>query len=296
MRNDSDFPRDSQGKPSLFTTRHESPPARLKAILSTDTGPRKLVLLGTDVPVPDLQLPGLEVARIRDTLEHHNLDDSATKRPSGASLAYTIFTSGSTGRPKGVMVEHRSILRLVRNSNVASKLPRAPRIAHLTNIAFDVSMWEIYTALLNGGTLVCIDYFTILDSPALEAVFMREKIRVAMLAPALLKQLLADIPTTLSTLDALFVAGDRLDSRDATKAQALVQTYNAYGPTENAILSTFYGIKRDDSFVNGVPIGRAVSNSGAYIMDRRQQLVPPGIMGELVVTGMDSLVVTPIRP
>ncbi|GKT95946.1 AMP-binding enzyme [Colletotrichum tofieldiae] len=185
------------------------------------------------------------------------------------------------------MVEHRGIVRLVKQSNIVRELPKATHIAHVSNIAFDASAWEMYTALLNGATLVCIDYFTTLDVRALEAVFARENIRVAMLSPALLKQCIANIPDTLAALEILYVGGDRLNPSDAKAAQALVRTgvYNAYGPTENTVASTIYKVKEGDAFEHGVPIGQAVSNSGAYIMDSRQQLVSIGVMGELVVTG-----------
>lgn len=269
------------------------PAARIEAILATVAGP-KLVLLGPDVSPPALQLSDLELVRIGDTLSgsklgHRTLylSTDPTTQPGAKSLAYVIFTSGSTGNPKGVMVEHRGIIRLVKQSNVVSMLPQAPHVAHLTNISFDVSAGEVYAALLNGGTLVCIDYTTTLDSQAFAAAIAREQIRVAMLPPALLKQYLADIPDAISSLDVLYVAGDRFDSRDAIEAQGLVRgsVYNAYGPTENTVLSTVYSVGNNEQFVNGVPIGRAVSNSGAYVMDQRQQLVPPGVMGELVVTG-----------
>ncbi|CCF35240.1 aureobasidin A1 biosynthesis complex [Colletotrichum higginsianum] len=209
-------------------------------------------------------------------------------KPTATSLAYIIFTSGSTGRPKGVMVEHRGIIRLVKNSNVVAKLPPAARVAHLSNVAFDASTWEIYSALLNGGTLVCIDYFTTLDPAALNTLFLRERIQATMLPPALLKQCLKPMEATLGALSLLFAAGDRFDGPDAAAAsRALVSgsVYNAYGPTENTILSTIYEVSGQDPFVNGVPIGRAVSNSGAYILDPSQQPVPVGVMGELVVTG-----------
>lgn len=210
-----------------------------------------------------------------------------TSGPSATSLAYVIFTSGSTGRPKGVMVEHRSIIRLVKENKIISRFPSVAKVAHLSNIAFDAATWEVFAALLNGGTLVCIDYMTTLDSKTLEAVFAREQINAALLTPALLKQCLANIPTTLGRLSALVIGGDRLDGQDAIAAHALVGAgvYNAYGPTENGVISTIYNVTKNNSFINGVPIGRAISNSGAYITDPDQQLVPPGVMGELVVTG-----------
>ncbi|KAI0435294.1 hypothetical protein F5Y09DRAFT_336776 [Xylaria sp. FL1042] len=268
-----------------------APAARLKTILSTLPG-HKLVLFYSDTITPEIQLSTVELVRISDTLIHRDTDDlngqvGAPVNPLATSLAYVIFTSGSTGRPKGVMVEHRSIVRLVKESNIIPRLPSAAKVAHLSNIAFDAATWEIYAALLNGGTLVCIDYMTALDSKALGAVFAREQVHAALLTPTLLKQCLGDTPATLGRLDVLINGGDRLDGQDAIAAQALVRVsvYNAYGPTENGVISAIYKVAENDSFVNGVPIGRAISNSGAYIMDPHQQLVPVGVMGELVVTG-----------
>jgi non-ribosomal peptide synthetase component F len=251
------------------------PAARVSAILSAVAG-HKLVLLGSDVPLPALELPDVELVRIGDVLGRRQANGvngsafpagangagDAHATPSPTSLAYAIFTSGSTGQPKGVMVEHRSIVRLVKQSNVVAKLRPAAAVAHLSNIAFDASMWEVYAALLNGGTLVCIDYLTSLDTTALGSVFTREQIRASMLPPALLKQCLDNNPAALKGLELLFVAGDRFDGHDAIEAQKLVPTgiFNAYGPTENTILSTIYNVGSNELFVNGVPIGQAGTN------------------------------------
>ncbi|KAG7407124.1 Beauvericin nonribosomal cyclodepsipeptide synthetase BEA1 [Fusarium oxysporum f. sp. rapae] len=269
----------------------KSPSARLNDILSGLPGPT-IVLLGSDVPVPELQVPDLEFVRVADAVEYcdtNDLNNQAyidTSNPSGSSLAYVLFTSGSTGRPKGVMVEHRVIVRLMR-SNIIPDFPTQPRSAHMFNIAFDGATYEIFFTLLNGGTLVCIDYMTTLDVKALQDVFIKEQINAACMAPALLKLYLTDARDALRGLDFLMAAGDRFDGQDAIEAQSLVrgQCYNGYGPTENGIMSTRYPITAGDSFINGVPIGRAVNNSGAYVTDPNQQLVGVGVMGELVVTG-----------
>nr|POF13826.1 enniatin synthase [Quercus suber] len=264
------------------------PVTRIDSILSTLQGPR-LVLLGSTIPTPGSQLDNAEFIPIGDTLKHLQSKDSvpASTKPFANSLAYVIFTSGSTGMPKGVMIEHRSIVRLVKNSNIVAKLPTAPRIPHMLNLAFDASGLEIYSALLNGGTLVCVDYETVLDSDALKAVFAREQLCAALVSPGILKQLLNDVPSMFSALNIVVVGGARLDSSDARSAQALVPggVYNAYGPSENAVISTIYNVAEDELFVHGVPIGTGMSNSGAYVMDSLQQLVPLGVMGELVVTG-----------
>ncbi|KAF2462564.1 aureobasidin A1 biosynthesis complex [Lindgomyces ingoldianus] len=265
------------------------PTARIETILRAVSG-HKLALLGTDIRRPDIMLPDVEMVLIAETLGHAGTTTTILPTPSSTSLAYVIFTSGSTGKPKGVMVEHRGIVRLVKNSDVQEMMAPSSRVAHLTTIAFDIATWEIFSALLNGGSLVCVDYLTTLDSRALGALFNQEKINVSMFSSMLLKQCLASYPDCLHGLKVLFVGADRVDSRDALQAQALVDggaggVYDSYGPTENAVVSTLYKIDRHDPYVNGVPIGQAMSNSGAYIMDAHLQLVSTGVMGELVVTG-----------
>ncbi|KAF5627285.1 enniatin synthase [Fusarium tjaetaba] len=269
----------------------KSPSARLNDILSGLPGPT-IVLLGSSVPVPELEVPDLEFVRVADAVEQGDTSDLnghthiGMSNPTATSLAYVLFTSGSTGRPKGVMVEHRVIVRLM-TSNIIPDFPTQPRSAHMFNIAFDGATYEIFFTLLNGGMLVCIDYMTTLDVKALQDVFIKEQINAACMAPALLKLYLTDARDALRGLDFLMAAGDRFDGQDAIEAQSLVrgQCYNGYGPTENGIMSTRYPIAVDDSFINGVPIGRAVNNSGAYVTDLNQQLVGVGVMGELVVTG-----------
>ncbi|KAJ5239492.1 AMP-dependent synthetase/ligase [Penicillium chermesinum] len=263
------------------------PFGRLESILSEIQGD-KLVFLGAGITPPALQLKGVSFRHIAQALDEQGpLIAGALPTPTASSLAYVLFTSGSTGKPKGVQVEHRGIVRLVRETNVASKTQSSGNIAHITNLAFDTSTWEIYAALLNGGTLICIDYMSVIDPITLGRVLQREAVQSCMLTPALLKQCLATAPSGLSGLELLFSAGDRLDPRDAVKAKGIIKgdLVNAYGPTENTTFSTVYNVPANENFVNSVPIGVAISNSGAFVMDPEQRLVPPGVMGELIVTG-----------
>ncbi|KAJ4155409.1 hypothetical protein LMH87_000652 [Akanthomyces muscarius] len=271
-----------------------SPVARMMDVLSTLPG-RIIALLGSDVFAPDFQLPNLELVRISEALEVScisslNADEHIPMpNPSPTSLAYVLYTSGSTGRPKGVMIEHRAIVRLARSDIIPEFRPACGDImAHMFNTAFDGAAYEIYTMLLNGGTLVCVDYMDTLSPKSLEAVFEKEKVNVAIMAPALLKLYLAEARDALKGLDVLISGGDRFDPQDAIDAVSLIRgsCHNGYGPTENGVFSTIYKVGKDDPFVNGVPLGRAVNNSGAYVVDRNQRLVGPGIMGELVMTGV----------
>ncbi|KAH8662495.1 hypothetical protein BX600DRAFT_382509 [Xylariales sp. PMI_506] len=282
------------------------PPGRMETILSSIDG-QTIILVGSQVRIPSIKGSNAQMFRIRDILDGQNSSSasesvsSATipplnelRRPSATSLAYVMFTSGSTGQPKGVMVEHRGIVRLVKDNIMAECLPTGGYtvMAHLTSIAFDNSTWEIYAALLNGGTLICIDNTTVLDPSAMERVFASNNVNAAMFTPALLKQHLIAKSASISQLNMLCVQGERASPEDMITAQRLMgpggMVINAYGPTENTVTSTFFVMPQqieNFSAINGIPIGRTISNSGAYVMDSEQQLVPLGVIGELVVTG-----------
>ncbi|KAJ4326740.1 Nonribosomal peptide synthetase 30 [Fusarium piperis] len=277
---------------------HNTPTGRVETILSAIQGPKRLLLLGKDVAPPTVNLDNIEMVRITDTLEEEAPRSwwkrsvvPALPKPKPTSLAYVLFTSGSTGKPKGVMVEHRGVSRLCRDNNIIRHLPSSGGFGHFLNISFDGSSLEVYFAILNGLTLVCVDEITILDAVALQGVFERENVRAVLFTPALLKQILRVNPTTLGTLDLLCVGGDRLDPADCVKAYKYsaqgAKVLNLYGPTENSVVSTVFCYEgQDEGFAIGTaPIGEPISNSGALVMDSQQRLVPLGVMGEIVVTG-----------
>ncbi|GCB20135.1 enniatin synthase [Aspergillus awamori] len=270
----------------------KSPVGRLETILSS-AKTCKLVLLGSRIERPALGMADLHFIPIPDVLIQGNRDKltiphtSLNMMPSAESTAYIIFTSGSTGVPKGVMIQHRAIIRLARCTDIIKHHNDSRAIAHMSNIAFDISVWEIYTALLNGRTLICIDSMTVLDYRLLGHTFAQEGVQIAILTPAMLKQCLIESASTISQLDTLLVAGDCLDPSDAITARTLVKSelINAYGPTEDGVFSTVFKVPENGIFPNGIPIGRSISDSAAYVMDPSNQLAPVGVMGELVVAG-----------
>ncbi|KAI1353206.1 hypothetical protein F5Y01DRAFT_277248 [Xylaria sp. FL0043] len=268
-----------------------SPASRVESILSSIEG-RKLVLLGREARPPSMELEHLEFVRIEVVLQNSRAElngygSISSNPPLATSLAYVMYTSGSTGKPKGVLLEHRGIVRLAKHNNIVKNIPAGSTMAHLGNIAFDITTWEIYATILNGGTLVCIDNATVLDNDAFAKVFTKEKVQTAIFTPAFFKQCLLQSPSIIAQLKLLLVGGDRVDGQDLSAALAMMKgkIINAYGPTENTVISTFYEIPEGEKSTNGVPIGRAISNSGAYVVDSQLRLVPIGVVGELVVTG-----------
>ncbi|KAK5989807.1 Nonribosomal peptide synthetase dtxS1 [Cladobotryum mycophilum] len=273
-----------------------TPVGQLESILSSIEDHR-LVLVGPDIQLPTTQLENIEFVRIADALAEtsliessfHEQETTTTSTPSATSLACVVFAPGSASKPDGIMVEHRSIVRLVKQSNIAQQLAiEGCRTAYMANNSLNSSIWEIYSSLLNGGTLVCIDSATASDCTALAETFAREKIQSAIFAACLFKECLLECPTTISLLDTLLIAGERVNSHDIFAARELTRgkIVHAYGQTENSGLSTYYCLPESEACTNGVPIGKAISNSGAYVAHLHQpRLVPLGVVGELVVTG-----------
>jgi len=205
---------------------------------------------------------------------------------AATSLAYVMFTSGSTGKPKGVMVEHRGVIRLVKQTNYITFAPGTDRMLQTGAPGFDASTFEIWGALLNGLTLVLEPQSTILDAEQMEACLLQRGITILWLTAPLFHQLALERPSLFAPLRSLLVGGDvlRPDLIALVRRQhPQMRVINGYGPTENTTFSTCYVIDRDHE--DAIPIGYPISHSTAYIVDEAGQQVPDGTAGELWVGG-----------
>ncbi|MGQ9007785.1 non-ribosomal peptide synthetase [Bacillus stercoris] len=200
-------------------------------------------------------------------------------------LAYIMYTSGSTGRPKGVMITNRNVVSLVSNNNYTSA-SGDDRFILTGSISFDAVTFEMFGALLHGASLHIIDKSTLLSPDRFGAYLIENGITVLFLTTALFNQLAQVQADMFSGLHTLYVGGEALSPalmnavRHACPDLAL---HNIYGPTENTTFSTFFKMKRD--YAGPIPIGKPISNSTAYILDAKGQLLPIGVPGELCVGG-----------
>ncbi|CAE7221016.1 Destruxin synthetase, partial [Pyrenophora teres f. teres] len=246
------------------------PRKRMEDILSSLPGHR-IILVGVGAQPPSTELSNIELVGIREALDEqaktkagkHTL--AVCSGPSATSLAYVMFTSGSTGMPKGVMAEHRGIVRLVRDNNLVQHLPDSPVMAHMANLAFDASTWEIYSTLLRGGTLVCIGAAMVLDAEAVLQMFREHCIRTAYMAPSLFRSYILQAPALFTGLDMLCVGGEAVHPADLVAAKQ-------YLTGKGAVRKRHSHRPRPQQL-------------GAFVMDAKLQLVPLGVVGELVVTG-----------
>ncbi|NBE99428.1 amino acid adenylation domain-containing protein [Nonomuraea sp. KC401] len=202
-----------------------------------------------------------------------------------AAPAYLMYTSGTTGRPKGVMIPHRGVVRLVRGVAYV-RLDATTRMAQVGATGFDASVWEIWGALLNGGTLHVLDRETFLDAGELRRALADAAITTALFTSALFSRLADEDPAVFRPLRDLLVGGDVLSPEHAEavlRAGPGLRLVNAYGPTENAVISTVHTVA--GPFGARVPIGRPVPNTTAYVLNQDRLPLPAGVPGDLYVGG-----------
>ncbi len=211
-------------------------------------------------------------------------------------LAYIIFTSGSTGRPKGVMIEHRSVVNLVHalRDLVYADLPDALNVALVASPVFDASVQQLFATLLLGHTLSLVPDELRRDGETLCHWFRQRRIQVSDGTPSLLGLMLRGglVEKCGATLRQLLIGGEPLPAellrtlhRDPA-GRGMVVT-NVYGPTECCVDVVALRVTADDEVAGAVvPIGRAMRNCQAVIVDRHGRLVPPGVPGELVIGGV----------
>jgi amino acid adenylation domain-containing protein len=221
------------------------------------------------------------------------------RRPAGlpaASPAYVIYTSGSTGRPKGVVVSHANVLRLftaAAESGIGFGSEDVWSLFH--SYAFDFSVWEMWGALLHGGSLVVVPREVSRAPEVFHELLVRERVTVLNQTPSAFRVLIqADRLSPRSAelaLRLVVFGGEALDPADLRPwierhGDGRPRLVNMYGITETTVHVTFRPLTSEDTArAVGNPIGRALPDLRIRLADRGLRPVPIGIPGELCVGG-----------
>jgi amino acid adenylation domain-containing protein len=202
-------------------------------------------------------------------------------------LAYVMYTSGSTGRPKGVCIPHRAISRLVFNTNYI-KLEADDVVAQASNASFDAATFEIWGALLHGARLVGLSKDVLLSPHEFARQLQAHNISVLFLTTALFNQLAREAPGAFRPIRHLLFGGEAADPR---WVKAVLQhdpprrLLHVYGPTECTTFATWHLVEAVPEGATTIPIGRPISNTQIYLLDKHLRPVPIGIPGELYIGG-----------
>ena len=216
------------------------------------------------------------------------ISTGAASEARSTDLAYVIFTSGSTGVPKGVAVPHCAITRLVLNTNYVELGP-TDRIAHLSNVCFDAATFEIWGALLTGASVVLIPKAVALDPDRFGFELEERQISTLFVTTALFNELAAANGRIFESVKQVLFGGEAVNPESVRRVLESGgpprRLLHVYGPTECTTFATFYLVTEVEKDATTIPIGRPITNTTAYVLDKHGNPLPIGVPGELYLGG-----------
>jgi amino acid adenylation domain-containing protein len=255
------------------------------------------VLLTSDALAGKLATKGAKVIRLdadaRDLDRESDANPPPLARPD--NTAYVIYTSGSTGRPKGCVVSHKNAVRLFAATEAWYRFDSSDVWTLFHSAAFDMSVWELWGALLYGGRLVIVPFEVSRAPEAFLELLHAEAVTVLNQTPSAFRPLMAAealVPQGAlpPSLRYVIFAGEALDvpglrpwfDRHGDEHPRLV---NMYGITETTVHVTYRSLTAEDCAIGRSVIGRPIPDLQLHVLDRFLQPVPVGVPGELLVGG-----------
>jgi len=236
-------------------------------------------------------VPGVESLFIEAALgESHASEDLEIAVGRGA-LAYIYFTSGSTGEPKGAMCEHAGMLNHLFAKIDDFKIGAGDVVAQTAPQCFDISLWQLMSALMVGGRTLVVEQDTILDAQRFIDRIAQERVAVIQVVPSYLDVLVAFLeehPRALPNLRFVSATGEALKAELVERwfaVQPDIKLVNAYGLTETSD-DTNHEIMVRAPRDGRISLGRPISNVHVSVVDGELVPVPLGAPGEIVFSGV----------
>jgi amino acid adenylation domain-containing protein len=231
----------------------------------------------------------IELDTIGQLIEAQSQEYNARQRDIHG-LAYVIYTSGSTGVPKGAMVEHLGMMNHLYAKIEDLYINEGSIIAQNSSHTFDISIWQMFAALLKGGKTIIYPNEQVLNPDHFIQKIKEDTITILEVVPSYLSVLQGMFTSeiTFPCLKYLLVTGETVKPVQIKKwfeTFPNIPVVNAYGPTEASddithhIMTCFSGEEQ-------IPIGKPLPNLNIYIVDETMQLCPIGIKGEICVSGI----------
>ncbi|HVG43523.1 MAG TPA: amino acid adenylation domain-containing protein, partial [Longimicrobium sp.] len=265
------------------------PDERLRYMLADS---RPAVLLASRSQAPRFAGSGVPVLDPANEAAWAHLP-ATDPRPAGLSpdhLCYVIYTSGSTGLPKGVTVPHRGVVSLLADVQRRAPIGEGDGCSLWTSTSFDVSVYEIFSALLAGGRL-CIPRDEVrLEAGAFLDWMEAREVRGAYLPPYFLSELRDRVSGSpgRARLHRLLVGVEPIAEpllAEIRRSAPGLRIINGYGPTEATICATLHDVPDTARGERVTPIGAPAANTRVFVVDARMRPVPTGVVGELYVGG-----------
>jgi amino acid adenylation domain-containing protein len=286
-----------------------SPPARMK-LIAEDCGLRAVVIAptllaawlaaGVHAPVqhfflsaagePPALPPGV-TAHSWSELESTSSEAVPPAPTQLDDLAYMLYTSGSTGVPKGVMLSHRNALAFVEWAADAIALDDSDRVASVAPFHFDLSIFDIWSSLSRGASIVIVDEVTVVNGKRMLDLIHQKQISVWYSVPSALVLMLETgglAERGAPSLRAVYFAGEVFPIKHLRRTMAAIPQavfWNLFGPTETNVCTAYRLPGPPEESDKAIPIGRASCGDVASIVDEGGKAVPDGEIGELIIEG-----------
>ncbi|WP_448619123.1 amino acid adenylation domain-containing protein [Geodermatophilus sp. URMC 65] len=235
--------------------------------------------------------PGVEVLRIGAAVQEGHPDEDLGIPVAPDQLAYVYSTSGSTGEPKGAMCEHAGMLNhlvaKIDDLGIGAELT----VARVAPQCFDISLWQLLSAVLVGGRTLIVSQQVVLDAERFVDRIVEGRVGVLQVVPSYLEVLLTYLgaqPRALPDLRCVSVTGEALKRELVQRwftAQPGIALVNAYGLTETCD-DTNHEVMHGVPATDRVPLGRPIANVEVRVVDEHLQPVPLGAPGENVFSGI----------
>ncbi|MEU1407594.1 amino acid adenylation domain-containing protein [Streptomyces sp. NPDC005728] len=233
--------------------------------------------------------PGVERLFVEAAYGEDHADDDLGLHVTPGQLAYIYFTSGSTGEPKGAMCEHAGLLNHLYAKIDDLRIGEGQVVAQTAPQCFDISLWQLLSALLTGGRTLLVEQDAVLDVPRFLDTVTDGRVTVLQLVPSYLEAVLTELeqrPRTLPDLRYLSVTGEALKKEIAERwftAQPRIPLVNAYGLTETSDDTHHEVMHRAPE---RILLGRPVNNVRIYVVDEHLVPVPLGAPGLIAFSGV----------
>jgi amino acid adenylation domain-containing protein len=236
-------------------------------------------------------MPGVATLFAEAAYAEDHADGDLGLEVGPGQLAYIYFTSGSTGEPKGAMCEHAGMLNHLYAKIEDLEITAGQVVAQTAPQCFDISMWQLVSALLAGGRTLIVEQDAILDVARFVDTIADGRVNVLQVVPSYLEVVLSYLdqnPRELPDLRYVSATGEALKRELAQRwfaAKPGIRLLNAYGLTETSD-DTNHEVMDTAPDGERVPLGRPVSNVRVYVVDEDLQPVPLGAAGLIAFSGV----------
>ena len=212
-------------------------------------------------------------------------NDNSNHTNTPEDLAYVIYTSGSTGLPKGVMLKQKNIVNFVYGIMKEFGFTYKDTIVSITTFSFDIFVLESLLPILNGLKTVITSEEEQTDIKMFNELCKKNNVTIFQTTPSRLQAMLAKENSFdfIKKLKYILIGGEPFPPALLKQLQesSKARIYNMYGPTETAVWSSLKDLTNADK----INIGKAISNTQLYILDKFNNPLPVGVPGELFIAG-----------